>query len=329
MIKAFVFGKFLPFHKGHEAMINFALTKCDFLTILICCSNKEKIASAIRLSWLKNTFPEQKNIEFKIFNYREEEFPNTSVSSTIVSKVWSAKFKDLFPGYSLLITSESYGDYVAEFMGIKHIPFDPERKIFPISASQIRADNRSHWKFLPEQVKSYFIKKIVLLGSESTGKTTLTKKLAEEFQATHVLEAAREIIPSSKNFSLEDLYSVAIEHAKKIEAASLIKNPLIIIDTDIHITQSYASYIFNKKLEMSPDIYEVNKGDLYLYLNKDVAFVQDGTRLNEEERNFLDDSHRKILSASNILFHEISGNWEKRYKKSVELIENLLKQIEI
>ena len=35
MIKAFVFGKFLPFHKGHEAMINFALTKCDFLAVFI------------------------------------------------------------------------------------------------------------------------------------------------------------------------------------------------------------------------------------------------------------------------------------------------------
>jgi HTH-type transcriptional regulator, transcriptional repressor of NAD biosynthesis genes len=48
MIKAFVFGKFLPFHKGHQAMINFALTKCDYLSVLICCSDKENIDGLIR-----------------------------------------------------------------------------------------------------------------------------------------------------------------------------------------------------------------------------------------------------------------------------------------
>jgi HTH-type transcriptional repressor of NAD biosynthesis genes len=45
MIKAFVFGKFYPFHKGHEAMINFALSKCDFLSVLVCSSDKEKTAA--------------------------------------------------------------------------------------------------------------------------------------------------------------------------------------------------------------------------------------------------------------------------------------------
>jgi HTH-type transcriptional repressor of NAD biosynthesis genes len=56
MVKAFVFGKFLPFHKGHEAMINFALSKCDLLTVLVCCSDKENISDTVRSSWIEKTF---------------------------------------------------------------------------------------------------------------------------------------------------------------------------------------------------------------------------------------------------------------------------------
>ena len=68
MIKAFVFGKFLPFHKGHEAMINFALTKCDFLAVLVCCSDKENITAMTRQKWIEKTFENQSKIEIKSFH---------------------------------------------------------------------------------------------------------------------------------------------------------------------------------------------------------------------------------------------------------------------
>ena len=96
MIKAFVFGKFLPFHKGHEAIINFALTKCNFLTVLICCSDKENIPATTRQKWIEKTFEREKKIEIRSCNYLESELPNTSEASQEVSRVWSAKFRDFF-----------------------------------------------------------------------------------------------------------------------------------------------------------------------------------------------------------------------------------------
>lgn len=77
MTKAFVFGKFLPFHKGHEALINFASSKCDYLTVLVCCSDKEHIPDVVRKAWIEKTFECQANIEVKVFNYLESELPNT------------------------------------------------------------------------------------------------------------------------------------------------------------------------------------------------------------------------------------------------------------
>lgn len=325
MVKVFVFGKFLPFHKGHEAMINFALTKCDFLTVLICCSDKEKIPATTRQKWIEKTFETEKNIEVKKFNYSENEFPNTSVSSLEVSKIWSQKFKELFPDYDLVITSEEYGNYVASFMGIKHIAFDIPKQLFPVSATAVRNDIFSNWDFLPDSVKPYFAFKVVILGTESTGKTTLTEQLTEYFNCSFVTEIARDLIDNSNSIEFDDLHLVSTKHAKHIDTAILGKSPIIIIDTDIHITKSYANFIFDKTLEVESKIYNSNKANLYLYLNNDVGYVQDGTRLCESDRNLLDLSHRQILTQHYIEIVEITGDWEQRFEQAVTIIKQTIK----
>jgi HTH-type transcriptional repressor of NAD biosynthesis genes len=324
MINGFVFGKFLPFHKGHEALINFALTKCDFLTVLICCSDKETVPAVTRQCWIEKSFASKRNLQVKIFHYSENELPNTSESSMDVSKLWSEKFKKIFPDVDLVITSEPYGNYVASCMHIKHIPFDIQRQIFPVSATAVRNDLFTNWKYLPDSVKPDFAIKVVLLGTESTGKSTLTTLLSNHFNCSSVTEAGRDLIDDSKSFEFDDLHLVATEHAKRIEAALLGNSPLIIIDTDIHITKSYAHFIFGKTLEVESHIYTANKADLYLYLNNDVEYVQDGTRLSEHDRNLLDISHRQILTEHSIKFIEISGDWATRLKESVDQITKLI-----
>ncbi len=324
MIKAFVFGKFYPFHKGHEAMINFALSKCDFLSVLVCSSDKENISGEIRSSWIRKTFEKIPNVEVRVFDYLESELPNTSVTSVSVSEVWAKIFQKQFPDYSLLITSEDYGSLVANYMNIEHIAFDKPRSNFPVSATAVRNDIFKNWQILPDSVKPYFTIKIVLLGTESTGKTTLSERLKNHFKCSLVSEAGRDLIADSNEFCYEDLHLVANEHARRINLAVLADSPLVIIDTDIHITKSYSMFCFGKELEVAPEIYKANKANLYLYLNNDVEYFQDGTRLSEAERDLLDASHRKVLSAHEIEVVEISGGWEERFERAVECINEIL-----
>lgn len=208
-------------------------------------------------------------------------------------------------------------------MGIQHMVFDIPKQRCPVSATAIRSDLFTNWQFLPNSVKSYFAIKVVLLGTESTGKTTLTKRLSEHFKCSSVHEAGRDLINDSRQFEFDDLKRVALEHAQNIDAVFLGDSPLIIIDTDIHITQSYAKFLFEKELPISNSVYKTNKADLYLYLTNDVDYVQDGTRLNKKDRNSLDLSHRATLKANNIGFYEISGHWEERFKKAIGLINAL------
>ena len=326
MIKAFVFGKFLPFHKGHEAMMRFALSKADHVTVFICCSHQEHIAPATRKEWVAQTFEGNKQIKAKVFCYNEDELPNSSVSSKEISALWAAVFKRELADCSVLITSEPYGEYVASYMGIRHIVFDLNRAQYPVASTMIRNDLFTYWHYLPDAVKPFYIKKIVILGTESTGKSTLTKNLAEHLNCTAVDEAGRDLIANSNDFEFKDLELVAAEHAKRITAAMSGVSPLLIIDTDIHITKSYAQFVFGTELIVTEEIYQANKADLYLYLDKEVPYYQDGTRLHEAERNAIDASHRNVLNQHQINFVEISGNWQERFDKAVAAINHFIKQ---
>src|ERR1700744_6458762 len=261
MVKAFVFGKFLPFHKGHEAMISFALTKCDFLSVMVCCDNEESIPGEVRKQWIESTFHDLKNIEVKVLYYDNGLLPNTSQISLSVSEIWSAEFRRHYPGHNLLITSEPYGDLVAGFMGIKHIPFNLEKDIYPVSATAIRNKLFSNWHYLPAAVKPYFVVKVVILGTESTWKTTLNEQLSGYYNCSMVAEAGRDLIPDSTDFSFDNLLSVANHHAKKINEAVCGDSPLVIIDTDIHITKSYAKFAFDRELPVNEYINDANKAD--------------------------------------------------------------------
>ncbi len=166
--------------------------------------------------------------------------------------------------------------------------------------------------------------KVVLLGTESTGKTTLTEQLAAHFQAPYVLEAGRDLITDSTDFSRADLLAVATEHARRIAQAVGEAGPLLFVDTDVYITQSYAQFAWGELLTLPNEVYALNRADLYLYLAADVPYVQDGTRLPAAERQRLDHSHRQTLTQFNIPFIEISGSWAQRFEQAVHLVEKLL-----
>ncbi|MVT09368.1 AAA family ATPase [Chitinophaga tropicalis] len=324
MIKAFVFGKFMPFHKGHQALISFALQHCDALSVLVCCGDKETLPAAVRTQWLKDIYADEPRISVITYEYEESFLPNTSVTSETVSQLWAAQFLKLLPGHSLVITSEPYGDLVAGFMNIRHILFDKERVQFPVSATRIRTEPAAYWKYLPYRVKEDLVTKVVILGTESTGKTTLTERLSKHFHCAAVMEAGRDIVSDSNEFSMDDIRLIAVTHAERIAAAA-DKSPLLIIDTDIHITLSYAQYAFGEEPVIDTSVFKRNKAGLYLYLKNDVPYMQDGTRLSEEERNLLDVSHRKTLEKYGINYIEICGDWEQRFEQAATAIEAFFK----
>lgn len=324
-MKGFVFGKFYPFHIGHQKMIEFALEK-GIVTVLVCAEEQEKIAGNIRKEWIRETFRNNKNLKVQVFKYKENDFPNTSVSDWEVSKIWSQVFKEYFKNEDFLVTSEEYGEMLSMIMDIDHFMYDENRENIPISASEIRENLFENWNYLPLSVQKYFALQVVFLGTESTGKTFLVNKLSDYFKSNKVLEAGRDLISNSKEFDFNDLEKVYMEHTTRIENVNYQESFLTLIDTDIHITKSYSEFIFGKKLIVPEEICEKNKAQLYLYSTNDAEYIQDGTRLEIDDRNKLDESHRKVLNENRIVFKEISGTRSNREKWAIRYIEELISE---
>jgi HTH-type transcriptional repressor of NAD biosynthesis genes len=323
MTEGLVLGKFMPLHKGHLALIEFALQRCDLLRVLICAAQPEPIDGNIRFNWLSEIFADNTKVDIVLYQYNQNDLPNTSVSSLEVSAKWAMVIKEMFADIDIIFSSEKYGDFLAGILNARHECFDENRIINKISSTHIRNNPFHFWEYLPYNVQPYFVKKIALVGSESTGKSTLAKRLAEHFQTEYVPEVARNIIEHTKDCKIEQLIEIAASHAKAILLKQKSANKILMSDTELLITRSYAAFLFNQKLCAENWIVEANQFDLYIFLENDCPFIQDGTRLNEKERDALNDHHKVFFEANNIKMVFIGGDWENRFNTSVKTINEL------
>ena len=323
MTRGLVLGKFYPLHVGHISLIEFSVTKCDELIILICASDRETIPGEIRLQWIQETFINNSNITPTLLNYSEQDLPNTSVSSKRVSQVWATKIQEILPSLDLVFSSEAYGDFLAEFLHCRHISFDGGRLMHKISSTDIRKNAFKYWDYIAPAAKPSFVKKVCIYGTESTGKSTLTKNLAAHYKTDFVPEVAREVINATDECTPQHLIVVATMQAKEIRSKIRTANKILFVDTDVNITRSYSKFLFGKELEVPVWIEELNQFDLYLYLDIDAPYVQDGTRLEKNRRDELNAFHKKQLADRSIEFELVTGDWTDRFERAVSIINKL------
>ena len=199
MIRGLVIGKFLPVHKGHVALIEFAALQCDELIVSMSYTENDAISPELRIAWLKKIFAGRANIQV---NSIRDDFDDESLPLQRRTKIWADVIKATYPTIHVLFSSEDYGAPFAHNLGVEHIIFDQARTRHPVSASLIRKHPFRHWDYIPEVVRPFFVKKVCFYGPESTGKTVLAEKMADVFNTVWVPEVAREMLISN-SFSVE------------------------------------------------------------------------------------------------------------------------------
>lgn len=320
MKRGLLLGKFMPFHNGHIALIDFALQHTDELEVLVCAHPEEPISGSRRYHWVKDYYAKIQAVHVHLADYDPEQLPATSASSAASAQKWAGWLGEHFPGISVFISSEPYGAYVAGYLGIEHLCFDEQRLQVPISATAVRTQPWKHWAFIPLLVRPYFVKKIAVVGAESTGKSVLTERLAAHYNTVFVPEAARDIVDTTRGCTLADLYSIAEAHANAIVEKTAVANKLLFADTEITITRSYGHFLFNENIAVPREVDEANRFDLYLFLETDCSFVQDGTRLEAADRERLNTCHKETFARWGIAYHTITGTWQQRFESAVKLI---------
>ena|ERR1700754_4722322 len=156
-----IIGKFMPLHKGHIALIDFALGQCDELIVLVSASDDEPITGTQRLEWLEQLYNNNSRVKPTLLNYDDLILSDseTTVSSEGLSKLWANYLIEKLPAIDVIFASEAYGAYMSRFLNCEAVIYDEPCKIVPVSASQIRNDPFTYFTFLPDVVQAYYTQK--------------------------------------------------------------------------------------------------------------------------------------------------------------------------
>jgi HTH-type transcriptional repressor of NAD biosynthesis genes len=319
-IVGLVIGKFFPLHKGHMALIQFAKINCDKLIVLVCATKQDAIPGPVRFNWLKSSFAGEEQIHI---DYTDDDLPDAPVSSRTVSTVWARYLKARYPAVSLIFSSEKYGDYLAEDMGSKHIPFDFNRMVIPVSGTVIRQNPWLAWDYLVEAAKVYYQKKICLYGPESTGKSTLTKQLAEHYAVSYVPEMARELL-GDRHVVFEDIARIAALQAETLSNIIKKLDKFVFCDTDLLTTIIYARYYFGKIPAFPEWIEQIHRYDFYLFCEIDTPWLPDPQRDLGHKRQEMRELFLNELEQRNIPYALITGNGDKRFERACTIIDEWL-----
>ncbi len=182
----------------------------------------------------------------------------------------------------------------------------------------------------------FSLKKIVVIGPESTGKSTLCGYLADYYNTLWCPEFAREYLSENGTaYTIDDLITIAKGQLDKVQKhiealqsqmdQTGIVKPLI-IDTDMYVMKVWAEYVFGTCPTFILD--EINKQDydLYLLCKPDIPWVKDELREypDEKPRQELFQIYKDILINQQTPWVEISGGFEERNQKAVAAIDDLL-----
>ena len=183
------------------------------------------------------------------------------------------------------------------------------------------------------------IKKIVIVGPESTGKTTLCQQLAAHYHSLYCPEYARDyLLKHGTKYQYNDLLTIAKaqlqqedECAQKLQAllvnspATQNIHPYLFIDTDMYVMKVWCEFVFDQCHKWILDQITERRYDLYLLCKPDLPWVKDELREypDLERRLKLYHYYKDLLVHQSTPWAEISGNYEERLKQAIAATDAL------
>lgn len=289
-------GKFLPPHKGHEYMIDFASRMCETLIVIVGGQETDVIPVTTRYTWLVEHYAASPHIKFVI---DKEDVPVTTVdeNGTCTDPKfwdhWRKKLNRIEPNIDAIFTSDWYGQRTAKEIGVAWIPVDPGRKIIPISATEIRNYPMMFFHYIIEEARPHYVKTVAIVGPESCGKSILARELALLFDTVFVPEYGRTLSAARNNNLIEEDFNIIADGQEAITEILIKKaNRVLFQDTELLVTYLFGKIYLNMDLTYLKDRAAAQNFDLYVLLAPSVKWVDDGLRIlsdNKDRWTFFED----------------------------------------
>jgi HTH-type transcriptional repressor of NAD biosynthesis genes len=294
--KGLFVGKFVAYHKGHQHYINKFAANCEKLNLVLCSNTRtDKVHYSIRKKWIEDDLNSGLvNAKNKIDFHLSLEDHITPYPDGI--KEWCRHIENLVGKVDVIFGNDDYVRECAREFGAYYCSPDQQRNSFNISSTKIYTSGLKYYDFLAEVSKPYFNKKVLLVGPESTGKSTLAKKLAVYFKGKYIEEYGRsyeEFMIKKYNrpctqWGQDDYEFIAQRQNEMITEANDKPSKLLFVDTDALITQIYYQLYLNTDASNKIDkIIKSQNFDLIMFLDhQSTEWVHDGLRFlaDDEQR---------------------------------------------
>lgn len=327
MKRGFLMGKFYPPHKGHHFLIDEAAKHCDELIVLVQAASHESFPLELRHQDIA------------------EQHPGVVVRSDVVDlpvdfddpKIWDLQIqavRRMVPeNIDVVFAAENYGPELARRLGAAYHEVDPLRTTFPVSGTLVRQDPFASFDMLSPLVRAFFVKRVVVVGAESTGTTTLTKALAKHYQTVWVPEYGREYSttkPEAKilsNWKSEEFIVIAARQQEMEDQAAQIANKVLISDTDALTTALFEEMFLGTISSTVLHMARSRVPDLYVLTSEiEVPFEDDGTRCFESQRAQMNQRFREELDKGPAPWIEVQGTPEERLDQVIQKVDKMILQ---
>ena len=324
--RGLVVGKFCPLHRGHMLVIDTAIAACD--EVFVISYTKPDFAGcgkAEREGWLRALYPHVRSLVLEdggSVTLPDNDAPDAQqrdfvgwVCTTLLGADVEAVF-----------TSEDYGDGFAVALGVyfgrnvEHVCVDKARALVPISGTEIRGNPYAARAFLAPHVYASFVRRIAVLGGESSGKTSLAGALAERLDTVWAPEYGRERwVANAGLLEYEDMLHIGEMQVAREEAMLQQADRFLVCDTTPLTTLCYSEATFGRAEARLMELAQ-RRYDTILLCAPDFPFVQDGTRRDTEFRSLQHNWYRDVLERHRIPYTVLAGPLEQRLQHAISLL---------
>lgn len=347
------FGQFNMFHRGHLSVATQALMENDGAVIVVSGAYREddrsmKINLPLnkRVQYINELFQDEVNV--KVSELDETNIPSypdgwTPWVNKLIEIVEDGVNYENDQEFVVYVGNEEYISELEKRLPINWSIQLVDRSLIPISSTLILSDIDKYWDYITPPYRRHFTKRIAVMGSASTGKSTLVKRLAKVYSAQFTEEAARtheiENFLVDEHLTVEDY--VAFLTRQFNDMNEVIKSPLnngkVFLDTDALVTLVYMKMYMPEALPILEPLakyyIEHQQFDLIFVIPPITDYIDDGFRAMEWEDSRYDFHNALMaeLEKFNLLdkvrildANDKDGGYYARFKQATGIIADEL-----
>ncbi len=320
MRRGLTLGKFAPFHRGHQLLIETALGEVDELVVMVYATDVIDVPLQVRAGWIRKRYPSVKIIEAwdGPDGYGDTPEICREQENYILQKLNGLRITHFY-------SSEFYGDHVSRALGAMDRRVDGARASVPVSGTLLREDYFAGREYMDPLVYADLITKVCFMGAPSTGKTTLSRTLADRHNTLWMPEYGAEYWLAhnvDRRITLAQFEQIAPEHNRREDALTRDARKYLFCDTN-----PITTYVFAKDYHgvVGPMLTRMaqeaeKRYDLFFLCDADIPYADTWDRSGDQKRKWFQEQIIGDLAERKVPYFRVSGTLEDRVSQVNEIL---------